>query len=48
VVKTLASGVYQYKFLVDGKWQTDTNNPNQVPDGYGGTNAVIEVKPCAP
>ncbi len=48
VVKVLAAGVYQYKFVVDDKWQPDTANPNQVPDGYGGTNAVIEVKPCAP
>ncbi len=48
VTKTLAAGTYQYKFVVDGAWKTDSANPNQVPDGYGGTNAVIEVKPCAP
>jgi hypothetical protein len=48
VVKTLAPGVYQYKFIVDGKWQADPNDPNQVPDGYGGQNSVVEVPQCKP
>lgn len=48
VQKKLAVGVYQYKFIVDGKWQADKANPNQTPDGFGGMNSVIEVKPCAP
>lgn len=46
--KKLAAGVYQYKFIVDGKWMADKSNPNQVPDGYGGTNSVIEVAACKP
>lgn len=48
VTKTLTPGVYQYKFVVDGKWQADANNPNQVPDGYGGKNSVVEVPTCTP
>ncbi len=46
--KKLAAGVYQYKFVVDGKWMADASNPNQVPDGFGGSNSVIEVAPCTP
>lgn len=47
--KTLTPGVYQYKFVVDGsQWLADPNNPNQVPDGYGGKNSVVEVPKCAP
>lgn len=48
VQKKLAAGVYQYKFIVDGKWLADKANPNQTSDGFGGMNSVIEVKPCAP
>lgn len=48
VQKKLAAGVYQYKFIVDGNWLADKANPNQAPDGLGGMNSVIEVKPCAP
>ncbi len=48
VEKTLAPGVYQYKFIVDGVWQADSNNPNQVPDGFGGKNSVVEVPQCKP
>lgn len=48
VEKKLTPGVHQYKFLVDGKWMADPDNPNQTPDGFGGQNSVIEVAPCAP
>ncbi len=48
VVRTLAAGVYQYKFIVDGKWQPDPSDPNQVPDGYGDKNSVVEVPACQP
>ncbi len=48
VEKTLKPGVYQYKFIVDGNWQPDATNPNQVPDGYGGKNSVVEVPQCQP
>ena len=48
VQKQLAPGVYQYKFVVDGQWMADAQNPNQTPDGFGGKNSVVEVTPCAP
>lgn len=39
----LGSGKHQYKFVVDGNWVTDEENPNTEDDGYGGTNSVVEV-----
>ena len=43
VTLQLKPGRYQYKFLVDGKWQTDPDNPERVDDGYGGFNSVTPV-----
>lgn len=40
----LPPGTYQYKYVVDGNWTPDPNNPNTAPDGFGGVNSVIEVK----
>ncbi|MCD6531777.1 glycogen-binding domain-containing protein, partial [bacterium] len=40
----LSPGTYQYKFIVDGVWTEDPDNPNKVDDGYGGFNSVAEVK----
>lgn len=42
----LAPGTYQYKFLVDGAWQLDPENPNTVDDGTGNTNNVLVVDDC--
>jgi hypothetical protein len=43
-VLELTPGVYQYKFVVDGKdWVTDPNAPAYVDDGFGGKNGVFEV-----
>ena len=35
-------GKYSYKFMVDGNWQVDQENPNFEDDGYGGSNSIIE------
>lgn len=40
----LAPGVYQYKFLIDDKWEEDQYNPYFVRDAYGGKNSVVEIK----
>lgn len=38
-------GVYSYNFIVDGDLLLpDPNSPNQMPDGYGGTNSVLLVQ----
>ena len=43
VTLLLAEGSYQYKFVVDGNWQADPNNPAGVDDGFGGQNSVLKV-----
>jgi chromosome partitioning protein len=40
----LAPGKYQYRFVVDGKWQADPVNPFRVQGLYGGFNSVVEVR----
>ena len=39
----LDSGRHTYKFVVDGNWYFDQENPNFEDDGYGGSNSVIEI-----
>jgi chromosome partitioning protein len=40
----LKPGVYQYKFVVDGKWMTDPKNPQTQNDTAGNVNSVVEIK----
>lgn len=40
----LGAGNYQYKFVVDGRWITDPNNPHQVQEG-GEINSLLCIKP---
>lgn len=42
----LNPGTWQYKFIVDGTWITDPNNPSTVDDGFGGKNSALTVDPC--
>jgi len=39
----LAPGSYEYKFIVDGQWQLDPDNPSWAPNPYGTMNSVVEV-----
>lgn len=39
----LAPGEYQYKFLVDGEWRSDSGNPNFVPNEFGSLNSVLVI-----
>ena len=32
-----------YKFVVDGQWIADPDNPRKTPDGYGGFNSVVRA-----
>jgi 1,4-alpha-glucan branching enzyme len=41
---TLIPGTYEYKFVVDGEWIEDPENPDFLPDPYGGKNSVITVE----
>ena len=35
---------YYYKFVIDGFFLADPDNPDTVPDGFSGVNSVINVK----
>ena len=39
----LAGGKHHYKFIVDGKWITDPDNPVIEDDGFGIKNSVLFV-----
>ncbi len=36
-------GRYEYRFLVDGRWENDPTAPC-VPNDFGSTNCILEVK----
>ncbi len=39
---SLPSGLYTYKFLIDGtRWLNDPSNPRKSPDTFGGLNSVL-------
>lgn len=40
---TLAPGVYEYKFIADGKWLEDPANPEKRRNQYGTFNSVLRV-----
>jgi chromosome partitioning protein len=40
----LMPGAYQYRLIVDGIWQEDPSNPEQVPNYSGGFNSVLQVE----
>lgn len=41
----LDPGSYEYKFFVDGEEILDPGNPTKVPNGFGGFNALLSIKP---
>jgi len=43
-IASLDPGVYQYKFVIDGEWMTDPENPVSVDDSHSGKNSVVVVK----
>lgn len=47
IIKLLLPGVYQYKFIVDGEWKYDPNQPAMF-DDMGNVNNVIEVQEYVP
>lgn len=42
-VLKVAPGAYQYRIVVDGDWQHDPHNPQQVENQLGGANSVLQV-----
>ena len=43
VVLNLPTGEHAYKFVVDGEWHADPDNPNTGDDGFGGQNSLVNV-----
>ncbi|MCP4649307.1 MAG: AAA family ATPase [PVC group bacterium] len=43
-VYNLRPGRYRYKFIVDGQWVTDPNNPQTEADEIGNLNSLLEIK----
>ena len=39
----LMAGRYEYKFIINGVWQIDDNNPNYVSNDMGSLNSVLEL-----
>jgi hypothetical protein len=39
----LDPGRYEYKLIVDGRWQSDPLNPRHTPNRFGSTNSVMEI-----
>jgi len=40
----LVPGRYEYRFIVDGKWQNDPNCTTCVPNPLGGENCMLELR----
>ena len=40
----LKTGVHSYRFIIDGRWQEDPQNPFRERNPFGDINSVIEVK----
>lgn len=40
----LRPNTYQYKFIVDGQWYHDPDNPNKIVNEYHGYNSVFTIK----
>lgn len=39
----LSPGQYEYRFVVDERWQEDPACGKRIPNDYGGYNSVLEV-----
>ena len=39
----LTPGQYEYKFVVDGKWEMDNENPRFTANDFGTLNSVFEI-----
>ena len=40
---TLNSGKYRYRFVIDGEWVEDANNPQREINPYGSVDSLIEI-----
>ena len=40
---TAEPGVYEYRLIIDGKWQHDPTNPAEIPNELGSINSLLQV-----
>jgi 1,4-alpha-glucan branching enzyme len=40
---SLSKGIYQYKFVVDGRWLTDPDHSHVAPNSLGTFNSIVQV-----
>jgi 1,4-alpha-glucan branching enzyme len=40
----LPTGVYEYRFIVDGQWQSDPDHSHWAPNPFGTFNSVAQVQ----
>lgn len=40
---TAEPGVYEYRLIIDGKWQHDPSNPAEIPNELGSINSLLQV-----
>jgi 1,4-alpha-glucan branching enzyme len=40
---TLPDGRYEYRFVVDGVWLTDSNAEENIPNPFGSMNSVLTI-----
>jgi predicted esterase len=43
VLKLVHNRSYDYKYIIDGNWITDPNNPDLNPDTAGGANSIVYI-----
>jgi len=43
----LQPGRYRYRYVVDGRWQTDPSNPAVEPNSYGGHDSILVMEGAA-
>ena len=43
VFLAVGPGQYEYRYVVDGRWQDDPNAKESVPNPFGGRNSVLVV-----
>jgi 1,4-alpha-glucan branching enzyme len=41
----LPPGSHEYRFVVDGIWVGDPNNPRTAPNPFGGRNSLVFIQP---
>lgn len=44
----LSPGSHEYRFVVDGIWVADPNNPRTAPNPFGGRNPVVYIESNPP